>query len=135
MLVLCVLQLYKSSGEDVIQLFDLSVVSKNHSSSDCDDNSSSLPSIVHRGRSDSLFSLGTLLYRIAHRLSLSMVCKTYKCFIGIFILSHFMQWPANCIEVMVQASNNPAKCAKFFKKCLDFLDEPDHLVNMFSKLN
>lgn len=90
--------LYKSSGEDVIQLFDLSVVSKNHSSSDCDDNSSSLPSIVHRGRSDSLFSLGTLLYRIAHRLSLSM------------------------------ASNNPAKCAKFFKKCLDFLDEPDHLV-------
>ncbi|XVF63291.1 hypothetical protein PTKIN_Ptkin09bG0076200 [Pterospermum kingtungense] len=90
--------LYKSSGEDVIQLFDLSVVSKSHSSSNSDDNSSSLPSLVHRGRSDSLFSLGTLLYRIAHRLSLSM------------------------------ASNNQAKCAKFFKKCLDFLDEPDHLV-------
>ncbi|XWS24818.1 hypothetical protein CRYUN_Cryun27aG0017500 [Craigia yunnanensis] len=90
--------LYKSAGEDVIQLFDLSVVSKNHSSSDCDDSSSSLPSLVHRGRSDSLFSLGTLLYRIAHRLSLSM------------------------------ATNNRAKCAKFFKKCLDFLDEPDHLV-------
>ncbi|XP_022773518.1 uncharacterized protein LOC111315777 isoform X3 [Durio zibethinus] len=90
--------LYKSAGEDVIQLFDLSVVSKNHSSSDCDDSSSSLPSLVHRGRSDSLFSLGTLLYRIAHRLSLSM------------------------------ATNNRAKCAKFFKKCLDFLDEPDHLL-------
>ncbi|OMO59516.1 Tetratricopeptide-like helical [Corchorus capsularis] len=90
--------LYKSAGEDVIQLFDLSVVSKNHSSSDCDDSSSSLPSLVHRGRSDSLFSLGTLLYRIAHRLSVSM------------------------------ATSNRAKCAKFFKKCLDFLDEPDHLV-------
>ncbi|XVF30015.1 hypothetical protein REPUB_Repub16aG0020700 [Reevesia pubescens] len=90
--------LYKSAGEDVIQLFDLSVVSKSHSSSDCDDSSRSLPSLVHRGRSDSLFSLGTLLYRIAHRLSLSM------------------------------ATNNRAKCARFFKKCLDFLDEPDHLV-------
>ncbi|MBA0808537.1 hypothetical protein Gohar_024267 [Gossypium harknessii] len=90
--------LYKSAGEDVIQLFDLSVVSKNRSSGDCDDSSSSLPSLVHRGRSDSLFSLGTLLYRIAHRLSLSM------------------------------ATNNRAKCANFFKKCLEFLDEPDHLV-------
>ncbi|XVE60779.1 hypothetical protein DITRI_Ditri05aG0154700 [Diplodiscus trichospermus] len=90
--------LYKSAGEDVIQLFDLSVVSKNRSSGNCDDSLSSLPSLVHRGRSDSLFSLGTLLYRIAHRLSLSM------------------------------ATDNRAKCAKFFKKCLDFLDEPDHLV-------
>ncbi|XP_039024513.1 uncharacterized protein LOC120157476 isoform X2 [Hibiscus syriacus] len=90
--------LYKSAGEDVIQLFDLSVVSKSRSSGDCDDSSSSLPSLVHRGRNDSLFSLGTLLYRIAHRLSLSM------------------------------ATNNRAKCANFFKKCLDLLDEPDHLV-------
>ncbi|GMI90737.1 hypothetical protein like AT1G35660 [Hibiscus trionum] len=90
--------LYKSAGEDVIQLFDLSVVSKSRSSGDCDVSSSSLPSLLHRGRSDSLFSLGTLLYRIAHRLSLSM------------------------------ATNNRAKCANFFKKCLDFLDEPDHLV-------
>ncbi|CBI18163.3 unnamed protein product, partial [Vitis vinifera] len=90
--------LYKSAGEDVIQLFDLSVIPKNHSSNDCDDSSSSLPSLVHRGRSDSLPSLGTLLYRIAHRLSLSM------------------------------ASNNRAKCARFFKKCFDFLDRPDLLV-------
>ncbi|KDO83903.1 hypothetical protein CISIN_1g000487mg [Citrus sinensis] len=89
--------LYKSAGEDVIRLFDLSVIPKNHSSSACDDSTSSLPQI-HRGRSDSLFSLGTLLYRIAHRLSLSM------------------------------ASDNRAKCARFIKKCLDFLDEPDHLV-------
>ncbi|KAE8701858.1 Detected protein of unknown function [Hibiscus syriacus] len=55
-----------------------------------------LPSLVHRGRSDSLFSLGTSL-RIA---------------------------PA----FTSMATNNRAKCANFFKKCLDFLDEPDHLV-------
>ncbi|XP_057974865.1 uncharacterized protein LOC131162427 [Malania oleifera] len=90
--------LYKSAGEGAIQLFDLSVISKSHSSSDCDDSSSTLPSIMNRGRSDSLLSLGTLLYRIAHRLSLSM------------------------------APNSKAKCAVFFKKCLDFLDESDHLV-------
>lgn len=90
--------LYKSAGEDVIQLFDLSVIPKNNSSDDCDDTSDSLPSLMHRGRSDSLFSLGTLLYRIAHRLSLSMAPK------------------------------NRAKCARFFKKCFDFLDEPDHMV-------
>ncbi|KAF2297405.1 hypothetical protein GH714_023190 [Hevea brasiliensis] len=90
--------LYKSAGEEVIQLFDLSVIPKNHTSNNCDDSSSSLPSLLNRGRSNSLFSLGTLLYRIAHRLSLSM------------------------------APNNRAKCASFFRKCLDFLDEPDHLV-------
>ncbi|GLU06764.1 hypothetical protein SLE2022_237630 [Rubroshorea leprosula] len=90
--------LYKSAGEDVIQLFDLSVIPKNHSSGDCDDSSSSLPSLIHRGRCDSLFSLGILLYRIAHRLSLSMVTK------------------------------NRAKCVRFFQKCLDFLDVPDHLI-------
>ncbi|CAK9155475.1 unnamed protein product [Ilex paraguariensis] len=90
--------LHKSAGEDVIQLFDLSVISKNYSSDDCDDSSSSLPTLIHRGRSDSLLSLGTLLYRIAHRLSLSM------------------------------SPNNRARCAKFFKKCLNILDEPDHLV-------
>lgn len=90
--------LYKNAGDDVVQLFDLSVIPKNHSSSDCDDSSSSLPPLSHGGRHDSLFSLGTLLYRIAHRLSLSMVTK------------------------------NRAKCARFFRKCLDLLDEPDHLV-------
>ncbi|KAG6644511.1 uncharacterized protein LOC122318422 isoform X2 [Carya illinoinensis] len=90
--------LYKSAGEDVIQLFDLSVIPKNHSSDDSDDASSSLSSLLQRGRSDSLYSLGTLLYRIAHRLSFSM------------------------------ASNNRARCVRFFQKCLDFLDEPDHLV-------
>lgn len=81
--------LYKSAGEDVIQLFDLSVIP---SSSDCNDCPSHLPSIIHRGRTDSLLSLGTLLYRIAHRLSLSMAPK------------------------------DRAKCARFFRKCSDFLD-------------
>ncbi|XP_077241431.1 uncharacterized protein LOC143881956 isoform X2 [Tasmannia lanceolata] len=90
--------LYKSAGEDVIQLFDLSVIPKNHSSEDHGKRDSSFPSLMHRGRSDSLFSLGTLLYRLAHRLSLS------------------------------KAPNNRAKCAKLFKKCLEFLDEQDHLV-------
>ncbi|XWS21909.1 hypothetical protein CRYUN_Cryun30bG0096400 [Craigia yunnanensis] len=90
--------LYKSAGEDVIQLFDLSVVSKNHSSSDCDDSSSSLPSLVHRGRSDSLFTWNSPLPH----------CSQAFTFNG--------------------ATNNRAKCAKIFKKCLDFLYEPDHLV-------
>nr|DAD24293.1 TPA_asm: hypothetical protein HUJ06_025757 [Nelumbo nucifera] len=90
--------LYKSAGEDVIQLFDLSVLPKNHSPSNHDKSSSSLSSIMHRGRRDSLFSLGTLLYRVAHRLSFS------------------------------GGANGRARCARFFKKCLDFLDEQDHLV-------
>ncbi|KDP43363.1 hypothetical protein JCGZ_25468 [Jatropha curcas] len=90
--------LYKSAGEDVIQLFDISVIPKNHTSNNCDDSSMSLPSLLNRERSDSLFSLGTLLYRIAHRLSLSM------------------------------APNNRTKCARFFRKCLEYLDDPDHLV-------
>ncbi|XP_057490656.1 uncharacterized protein LOC130776439 [Actinidia eriantha] len=90
--------LYKSAGEDVIQLFDLSVIPKNHSPSNCDDSSTSLPSLIHNGRSDSLLSLGTLLYRIAHKLSFSV------------------------------SPNNRARCARFFRKCLDFVDDPDHLV-------
>ncbi|CAN0928276.1 Erythroid differentiation-related factor 1 [Linum grandiflorum] len=88
--------LYKSAGEDMIQLFDLSIIPDNHSSSDYNDDSNSLPPL-HRG-CDSSFSLGTLLYRVAHRLSLSM------------------------------APNRRAKCARFFRKCLEFLEEPDHLV-------
>lgn len=72
-----ILQLYKGAGEDGIQLFDLSLIPKNHSSSDFDDNSNSLPSMLYRGRCDSLFSFGTLLYRVAHRLSLSLVRKIF----------------------------------------------------------
>ncbi|ONK56220.1 uncharacterized protein A4U43_C10F5360 [Asparagus officinalis] len=90
--------LYKSAGEDVIQLFDLSVMPKNHTDDDNDTSLSSLPSLIDKGRKESLFSLGTLLYRVAHRLSLSKV------------------------------SDNSTKCANFFRKCLDFLHEQDHLV-------
>ncbi|XP_019433065.1 PREDICTED: uncharacterized protein LOC109339960 [Lupinus angustifolius] len=90
--------LYKGAGEDDIQLFDLSVIPKNHSSNDCNGTSSSLPSLISRGRSDAVHSLGTLLYRIAHRLSLSMAAK------------------------------NRARCVRFFRKCLEFLDDSDHLA-------
>ncbi|KAK6116641.1 hypothetical protein DH2020_049640 [Rehmannia glutinosa] len=90
--------LYKSAGDDDIQLFDLSVIPKSHTADSSHDSSGSLPSLIYRGRSDSVLSLGILLYRIAHRLSLSM------------------------------SSNDRARCASFFQKCLSFLDEPDHLV-------
>ncbi|KAK7344860.1 hypothetical protein VNO77_15024 [Canavalia gladiata] len=90
--------LYKGAGEDDIQLFDLSVIPKNHSSNDNDDATRSLPSSISRGRSDAVYSLGTLLYRIAHRLSLSMAAK------------------------------NRARCVRFFRKCLEFLDDSDHLA-------
>lgn len=77
-MILCpnlLLQLYKGAGEDVIQLFDLSVIPKNHSTDDQEKSCTSLPSLMKKGRRDSLFSLGILLYRIAHRLSLSKVPK------------------------------------------------------------
>ncbi|KAK7277286.1 hypothetical protein RIF29_18437 [Crotalaria pallida] len=90
--------LYKGAGEDDIQLFDLTVIPKSHSSNDCDGASSSMPSLISRGRSDAVYSLGTLLYRIAHRLSLSMAAK------------------------------NRARCVRFFRKCLEFLDDSDHLA-------
>ncbi|CAI8602034.1 unnamed protein product [Vicia faba] len=90
--------LYKGAGEDDIQLFDLSVIPKSHSSNGSDDASSSLPSLISSGRSDAVYSLGILLYRIAHRLSLSMAPK------------------------------NRARCVRFFRQCLKFLDDSDHLA-------
>ncbi|KAL8252724.1 hypothetical protein R6Q59_036417 [Mikania micrantha] len=90
--------LYKNAGEDNIQLFDLSVIPKSHATNSCDDDFSYIPSLIDRGRSDSLLSLGTLLYRVAHRLSLSV------------------------------SPHNRARCARLLKKCLDFLDQPDQLV-------
>lgn len=33
-----------------------------------------------------------------------------------------------CLFELQQAPNNVAKCAKFFRKCLELLDEPNHLV-------
>ncbi|RAL54288.1 hypothetical protein DM860_001416 [Cuscuta australis] len=94
----CAYWLYKSAGEDAVQLFDLSVIPNDHPSDDYDDSSSSLPSLIHKGRSSSLLSLGTLLYRIAHRLSLSM------------------------------SSKNWARCKRLLEKCIDFLEDPDHQV-------
>ncbi|PWA87447.1 hypothetical protein CTI12_AA131020 [Artemisia annua] len=58
--------LYKNAGEDNIQLFDLSVVPKSHATNSCDDDYTFRPSLINRGRSDSLLSLGTLLYRSPH---------------------------------------------------------------------
>lgn len=66
-------QLYKGAGEDVIQLFDLSTMPKGRSSEDHHSACPSLPSLINKGRRETLFSLGTLLYRVAHRLSLSKV--------------------------------------------------------------
>ncbi|KAF6140607.1 hypothetical protein GIB67_013900 [Kingdonia uniflora] len=95
--------LYKDAGEDVIQLFDLSIIPKSHSSEEHDNSSSSLPLLMHKGGRDSLFSLGILLYRLAHRLSLSMT------------------------------PSSRAKCGRFFKKCLNFLDKQDRLLDLTSE--
>lgn len=91
------LQLYRSAGDDVIQLFDLSVIPKSHTADSCKDSSGSLPSLIYRGRSDSILSLGTLLYRIAHRLSLSMVLC--RCMFVLFIFCHLLF--INCSRLAV----------------------------------
>eukprot|EP01018_Ginkgo_biloba_P018774 Gb_32188 [translate_table: standard] len=90
--------LYKNAGEDLMQLFDLSVLSKNCSSDKDEKSCSSLPSSKSRRKRDYSLPLGILLYRLAHRLSLS------------------------------KAPNDRSKCAKLFKKCLEFLNEQEHLV-------
>ncbi|KAF8768511.1 hypothetical protein HU200_007555 [Digitaria exilis] len=93
-----VFQLYKGAEEDVIQLYDLSILPEKHKAGDPRSSCGPMSSFINKGRKESLFSLGTLLYRVAHRMSLSKV------------------------------PSNKAKCAKFFRKCLDFLSEQDHLV-------
>ncbi|GLJ16307.1 hypothetical protein SUGI_0275050 [Cryptomeria japonica] len=90
--------LYKNAGEDLIQLFDLSVLSKSCSSDKDGKSCSSLPSSKNRGIRDYSLPLGILLYRVAHRLSLSEV------------------------------PNDRSRCAKLFKKCLEFLNEQEHLM-------
>ncbi|KAL9256776.1 Erythroid differentiation-related factor 1-like protein [Drosera capensis] len=90
--------LYKCAGEDVIQLFDISVIPASHQSDNYDNCASSLPSFIYRGRADALSSLGKLLYRVAHRLALSM------------------------------APGRRARCSDFFRKCFELLEEPDHMV-------
>ncbi|PWZ30043.1 Erythroid differentiation-related factor 1 [Zea mays] len=90
--------LYKGAEEDVIQLYDLSILPEKHTAGDHRSPCGPMSSFIDKGRKESLFSLGTLLYRVAHRMSLSKV------------------------------PSNRAKCAKFFRKCFDFLSEQDHLV-------
>ncbi|KAM3352941.1 hypothetical protein ACQJBY_024240 [Aegilops geniculata] len=90
--------LYKGAEEDVVQLYDLSILPEKRTAGDHISTCSPVSSLMNKGRRESLFSLGTLLYRVAHRMSLSKV------------------------------PSNRAKCAKFFRKCLDFLSKQDHLV-------
>ncbi|KAE8812201.1 hypothetical protein D1007_10810 [Hordeum vulgare] len=90
--------LYKGAEEDVVQLYDLSILPEKHTAGDHISTCNPVSSLMNKGRRESLFSLGTLLYRVAHRMSLSKV------------------------------PSNRAKCAKFFRKCLDFLNKQDHLV-------
>ncbi|CAL4960208.1 unnamed protein product [Urochloa decumbens] len=90
--------LYKGAEEDVIQLYDLSILPEKCTAGDNRSPCDPMSSFINKGRKESLFSLGTLLYRVAHRMSLSKV------------------------------PSNKAKCAQFFRKCLDFLTEQDHLV-------
>lgn len=90
--------LYKGAEEDVVQLYDLSILPKECTAGDRISTCGPMSSLMKKGRRESLFSLGTLLYRVAHRMSLSKV------------------------------PSNRAKCAKFFRKCLDFLSKREHLV-------
>ncbi|KAG2593295.1 hypothetical protein PVAP13_5NG110352 [Panicum virgatum] len=90
--------LYKGAEEDVIHLYDLSILPEKHTAGDHRSPCGPMPSFINKGRKESLLSLGTLLYRVAHRMSLSKV------------------------------PSNKARCAQFFRKCLDFLSEQDHLV-------
>lgn len=90
--------LFKNSGEDLVQLFDLSVISSNcATTTKKDEKMESLPSSWSRGKGSCSLPLGILLYRLAHRLSLS------------------------------QDPSDRCKCAEFFKKCLELLGEQEHL--------
>ncbi|KAH7436483.1 hypothetical protein KP509_05G021900 [Ceratopteris richardii] len=90
--------LFKNSGEDLVQLFDLSVISSNRTAGTKKDmGKESLPPSWIRGKGSCSLPLGILLYRLAHRLSFS------------------------------QDPSDRYKCAIFFKNCLDLLGEHDHL--------
>jgi hypothetical protein len=70
-------QLYKGAEEDVIQLYDLSILPEKHTAGDHRSPCGPMSSFIDKGRKESLFSLGTLLYRVAHRMSLSKVLVCY----------------------------------------------------------
>lgn len=51
----------------------------------------------------------------------------------LFLVFASSKWFGCCNFVsLLQNPSNKVKCARFFKKCLDFLDEPDHLVMISS---
>jgi hypothetical protein len=121
-----VFQLYKGAEEDVIQLYDLSILPEKHTAGDHRSPCGPMSSFMKKGRKESLFSLGKLLYRVAHRMSLSKVLESYLLYFACFLLikQFFFTF---CIYAF-QVPSNKAKCAQFFRKCLDFLTEQDHLV-------
>ncbi|XP_024397701.1 uncharacterized protein [Physcomitrium patens] len=92
--------LFKNAGEDLMQLFDLSVISKarNTCGDTQDQKRGMLPPSRNRGNGHYSLPLAMLLYRLANRLSRS-------------------QDPADRM-----------KCAKIFGKCLEYMDEQEHLV-------
>lgn len=81
-----VFQLYKGAEEDVIQLYDLSILPEKHTAGDHRSPCGPMSSFMKKGRKESLFSLGKLLYRVAHRMSLSKVLESYLLYFACFLL-------------------------------------------------
>lgn len=101
-------QLYKGAEEDVIQLYDLSILPQNHTAGDHRSTCGPMSSLMKKGRKESLFSLGTLLYRVAHRMSLSKVLA--KCLFSLLhgallIVSMYMLCRCLVIEQNVRSSS------------------------------
>jgi len=80
-----VFQLYKGAEEDVIQLYDLSILPEKHTAGDHRSPCGPMSSFINKGRKESLLSLGTLLYRVAHRMSLSKVLEYYLSYFAILL--------------------------------------------------
>lgn len=79
-------QLFKNAGEDLMQLFDLSVISKTcNTCEDKEDKNGTLPSSRNRDNGHYSLPLAMLLYRLANRLSHSQVfillCCACLCFL------------------------------------------------------
>ncbi|CAM6129489.1 unnamed protein product [Calypogeia fissa] len=93
--------LLKNSGEDLMQLFDLSVISKTcapHHADKDEKSDGTLPSTRNGCREHYSLPLAMLLYRLTHRLSLS------------------------------QDPGDRRRCAKLFGKCLEYMEEQEHLI-------
>ncbi|CAI9266684.1 unnamed protein product [Lactuca saligna] len=102
--------LYKNAGEDNIQLFDLSVIPKSHATNNCDDDPTFIPSLINRGRSDSLLSLGALLYRVAHRLSLSVSPHNRASQINWLLLDYDEDLDLTSEVIVVDAEEDSDEC-------------------------